>query len=118
MTHCVSIPMIFVSAIFARLITNCMHTADDACDTYCQNGGDCSRNSTPYFWWNPGSFFVLTTLSPTAKFQAGLVTWPFCGQITRFWLFYFLFGLEKNVWPFGSILAFLSSDRNFHYFLV
>jgi hypothetical protein len=45
--------------------------------------------------------------------QAGLVTWPFCGQITRFWLFYFLFGLEKNVWPFGSILAFLSSDRNF-----
>ena len=49
-------------------------------------------------------------------FEAGLVTWPFCGQITRFWLFYFLFGLEKNVWPFGSILAFLSSDRNFHYF--
>jgi hypothetical protein len=37
---------------------------------------------------------------------AGLVTWLFCGQITRFWLFYFLFGLEKNVWPFGSILAF------------
>jgi hypothetical protein len=36
----------------------------------------------------------------------GLVTWPFCGQITRFWLFYFLFGLEKNVWPFGYILAF------------
>jgi hypothetical protein len=27
---------------------------------YCQNGGDCSRNSTPYFWWDPGSFFVLT----------------------------------------------------------
>ena len=50
--------------------------------------------------------------------KPGLVTWPFCGQITRFWLFYFLFGLEKNVWPFGSILAFLSSDRNFHYFLV
>jgi hypothetical protein len=49
-------------------------------------------------------------------FTPGLVTWPFCGQITRFWLFYFLFGLEKNVWPFGSILAFLSSDRNFHYF--
>jgi hypothetical protein len=40
------------------------------------------------------------------KLIAGLVTWPFCGQITRFWLFYFLFGLEKNVWPFGSILAF------------
>ena len=38
--------------------------------------------------------------------KSGLVTWPFCGQITRFWLFYFLFGLEKNVWPFGSILAF------------
>ena len=37
--------------------------------------------------------------------RSGLVTWPFCG-------------LEKNVWPFGSILAFLSSDRNFHYFLV
>jgi hypothetical protein len=50
------------------------------------------------------------------SFITGLVTWPFCGQITRFWLFYFLFGLEKNVWPFGSILAFLSSDRNFHYF--
>jgi hypothetical protein len=51
-----------------------------------------------------------------AEWSPGLVTWPFCGQITRFWLFYFLFGLEKNVWPFGSILAFLSSDRNFHYF--
>ena len=25
--------------------------------------------------------------------------------------FYFLFGLEKNVWPFGFILAFLSSDK-------
>jgi hypothetical protein len=47
---------------------------------------------------------------------SGLVTWPFCGQITRFWLFYFLFGLEKNVWPFGSILAFLSSDRIFTIF--
>jgi hypothetical protein len=38
--------------------------------------------------------------------KPGLVTWLFCGQITRFWLFYFLFGLEKYVWPFGSILAF------------
>jgi hypothetical protein len=38
--------------------------------------------------------------------ETGLVTWLFCGQITRFWLFYFLFGLEKNIWPFGSILAF------------
>jgi hypothetical protein len=44
--------------------------------------------------------------------NAGLVTWPFCGQITRFWLFYFLFGLEKYVWPFGSILAFFSSDSD------
>jgi hypothetical protein len=52
------------------------------------------------------------------KLKTGLVTWPFCSQITRFWLFYFLFGLEKNVWPFGSILAFLSNDRNFYYFLV
>ena len=25
--------------------------------------------------------------------------------------FYFLFGLEKNVWSFGYILAFLSSDK-------
>ena len=45
-----------------------LHTPDDACDTYCQNGGDCLRNATPYFWWDPGSFFVLTTLPPTAKF--------------------------------------------------
>ena len=25
--------------------------------------------------------------------------------------FYFFFGLEKMVWPFGFILAFLSSDK-------
>jgi hypothetical protein len=47
-----------------------------------------------------------------------LVTWPFCGQITRFWLFYFLFGLEKNVWPFGSILAFLSMTGIFTIFSI
>ena len=38
MNHCVSIPMIFVSAIFASLIT-----PDDACDTYCQNGAYCQN---------------------------------------------------------------------------
>ena len=36
---------------------------------------------------------------------SGLVTWLFYGQITRFWLFYFFFGLEKNILPFGFILA-------------
>jgi hypothetical protein len=36
-------------------------------------------------------------------FETGLVTWLFCGQITRFWLFYFLFGLEKM---FGLLALF------------
>ena len=35
----------------------------------------------------------------------GLVVWPIRGQITRFWLLFFLFGLEKKVWPFGYFLA-------------
>jgi hypothetical protein len=48
--------------------------------------------------------------------KSGLVTWLFCGQITRFWLFYFLFGLEKNVWPFGSILAFYQVTEIFTIF--
>ena len=32
------------------------------------------------------------------------MTWLFGGKITRFWLFHFLFSLEKNVWPFGFFI--------------
>ena len=37
--------------------------------------------------------------------KPGLVDWPLGGQITRFWLLFFLLGLEKKVWPFGFFLA-------------
>ena len=35
----------------------------------------------------------------------GLVVWPIRGQITRFWLLFFLLGLKKKVWLFGYFLA-------------
>ena len=37
--------------------------------------------------------------------MAGLVVWPIRGQITRFWLLFFLLGLKKKVWLFGYFLA-------------
>ena len=37
--------------------------------------------------------------------KSGLVDWPLGGQITRFWLLFFLLGLEKKVLPFGFLLA-------------
>ena len=30
-----------------------------------------------------------------SRVDSGLPVWPFCGQITRIWLFIFLLGLEK-----------------------
>ena len=40
-----------------------------------------------------------------AQCASGLVVWPIRGQITRFWLLFFLLGLKKKVWPFGYFLA-------------
>ena len=37
--------------------------------------------------------------------RAGLVVWPIRGQITRFWLLFFVLGLKKKVWLFGYFLA-------------
>ena len=37
--------------------------------------------------------------------RTGLIVWPIRGQITRFWLLFFLLGLKKKVWLFGYFLA-------------
>ena len=56
------------------------------------------RGPDPVIWGPPGDHPVASN-NPNSDLQSGLVTWLFCGLAL------------KNVWPFASMLAILSSDR-------